>query len=180
MKWQLASLAGPAFAGFLIAGLGVQAAYGLDALTYAVSLALLWRLRPVPPGKRTEGPTLAGIAEGMRYAWGRKDLLGTYLVDTVAMLFAFPMALFPFVADDLGAPWALGLLYTAPFVGSLLMTLTSGWTGQVHRHGRAIFLSAMAWGLAIAAFGLATDIRVALACLVLAGPPTCRAGCSAP
>ena len=50
MKWQLASLAGPAFAGFLIAGLGVSAAYGLDVATYAVSLVLLWRLRPVPPG----------------------------------------------------------------------------------------------------------------------------------
>ena len=176
MKWQLASLAGPAAAGFLIAGLGVSAAYGLDVATYAVSLVLLWRLRPVPSGDRSERPSIATIVEGVRYAWGRKDLLGTYLVDTVAMLFAFPMALFPFVADDLGAPWALGLLYTAPFVGSLLMTLTSGWTSHVHRHGRAIFISAIAWGLGIAAFGLATNIWLALGCLAAAGAADMSSG----
>lgn len=176
MKWQLASLAGPAAAGFLIAGLGVAAAYGLDVATYAVSLALLWRLKPVPPGDGSERPSIAAIVEGVRYAWGRKDLLGTYLVDTVAMLFAFPMALFPFVADDLGAPWALGLLYTAPFVGSLLMTLTSGWTSHVHRHGRAIFISAIAWGLGIAAFGLATNIWIALGCLAAAGAADMSSG----
>ena len=176
MKWQLASLAGPAAAGFLIAGLGVSAAYGLDVATYAVSMALLWRLRPVPPGDGSERPSIAAIVEGVRYAWGRKDLLGTYLVDTVAMLFAFPMALFPFVADDLEAPWALGLLYTAPFAGSLLMTLTSGWTSHVHRHGRAIFVSAIAWGLGIAAFGLATNIWVALGCLAAAGAADMSSG----
>jgi MFS family permease len=176
MKWQLASLAGPALAGFLIAGLGVTAAYGLDVATYALSLSLLWRLRPVPAGERAARSSLAAIAEAARYAWGRKDLLGTYAVDTVAMLFAFPMALFPFVADELGAPWALGLLYTAPFAGSLAMTLTSGWTGHVHRHGRAIFFSAMAWGVGIAAFGLATDIWWALLFLALAGAADMSSG----
>jgi MFS family permease len=134
-----------------------------------VSLLLLWRLRPVPALDAAAKVGLAHIREGLAYAWSRKDLLGTYLVDLSAMLLAFPMALFPFVADELGAPWALGLLYSAPFAGSLLATLTSGWTGHIHRHGRAILIAAGVWGAAVAAFGLADSIWWAIAWLVVAG-----------
>ena len=49
------------------------------------------------------------------------------------------------------------------------MTLTSGWTARVHRHGRAIVYGAGAWGLGIIAFGLANTLWVAVGCLVLAG-----------
>ena len=116
-----------------------------------VALAMM---RPVPPPEGAERPSLRGIGEGLGYAWSRKDLLGTYLVDLSAMFFAFPYALFPFVADALHAPWALGLLYSAGFLGGALATATSGWTRHVHHHGRAIVYASALWGAAIAAFGL--------------------------
>jgi MFS family permease len=169
MKWQIASLAGPALGGLLAATVGAASAYGLDVVSFGISLLLLVRLAAVPPGETAERPSLRRIRDGLSYAISRRDLLGTYFVDIAAMLFAFPIALMPFVADDLGAPWALGLLYTAPFVGSLIVSLTSGWTSAVHRHGRAIVLAAMAWGAAIAAFGFAANIWWALGFLVLAG-----------
>jgi MFS family permease len=116
-----------------------------------------------------ERPSLRHIGEGLRYAWGRKDLLGTYAIDLIAMTFAFPYALFPFLAEDLGGAWTLGLLYSAGAVGSLLVTLTSGWTAQVHRHGRAIVFAAMGWGAAMALVGLSTSLPLVLLFLVLAG-----------
>ena len=85
------------------------------------------------------------------------------------MTFAYPNALFPFMAAELHAPWAVGLMFAAPSAGALAASATSGWTGRVHRHGRAIALAAAAWGLAITGFGLAPDIGEALALLVLAG-----------
>ena len=85
------------------------------------------------------------------------------------MTFAFPFALFPFVAQQFHAPWSLGLLYTAPYVGSLVATLTSGWSSRVHHHGRYIAVAAAAWGLAIALFGLSPTLPLALFFLVLAG-----------
>jgi MFS family permease len=169
LRWQIASLGGPALSGLMIAAWGVESAYLLDVASYAVSLTLLWRLRPVPALDAAARVGLQHVGAGVRYAWSRKDLLGTYLVDIAAMATAMPMALFPFVADDLGAPWALGLLYTAPFLGSLLATLTSGWTAHVHRHGRAIVLAAAAWGVGIALFGLADSLGWALLWLVVAG-----------
>lgn len=60
-------------------------------------------------------------------------------------------------------------MFAAPPVGALGASALSGWTGRVHRHGRAIALAAAGWGLAITAFGLAPDIGIALACLLAAG-----------
>jgi MFS family permease len=95
--------------------------------------------------------------------------MGTYAVDLIAMVFAFPYVLFPFLAEELGAPWALGLLYSAGAVGSLVVTLTSGWTSSIHRHGRAIVLAAMAWGLGIALVGVTPNLWLVLVFLAIAG-----------
>jgi hypothetical protein len=73
------------------------------------------------------------------------------------------------VAAGLHAPWAVGLMFAAPSAGAVAVSATSGWTGQVRCHGRAIALAAAAWGLAITGFGLAPDLGAALALLVVAG-----------
>ena len=86
-----------------------------------------------------------------------------------AMFFGMPMALFPAIAKGYGGPEVLGLLYAAPSAGSIAVTLTSGWTARVHRHGRAIVYGAAAWGVAIVAFGFADALWLAVACLVVAG-----------
>jgi MFS family permease len=85
------------------------------------------------------------------------------------MILAYPNALFPFIAAELHADWAVGLMFAAPSVGAVAVTMVSGWMSQVRRHGLAIAVAAAAWGLLITGFGLAPDIGVALACLVLAG-----------
>jgi MFS family permease len=105
----------------------------------------------------------------VRYAASRQELVGTYLVDMNAMFFGMPMALFPAIAKGYGGAEVLGLLYAAPSAGSIVVTLTSGWTRHVHRHGRAVAFGAAAWGVAIAAFGFADVLWLALACLAIAG-----------
>jgi MFS family permease len=170
LKYQLGGIVGPAIGGLLLSAGGAVTAYGVDALTFVASVALLWGLRSmVAEESDAEQPVLRHIAGGMRYAWGRKDLMGTYAVDLIAMVFAFPYALFPFLAQDLGGVWTLGLLYSAGAVGSLVATLTSGWTRSVHRHGRAIVVAAAIWGLGIALVGVTMSIGWVLLFLVVAG-----------
>ncbi len=169
LRWQFGMIIGPAIGGLIVAWQGVALAYAADVLTFFVSIGLLWRLRPARAGGASESVNWRGIVEGATYAWSRKDLLGTYAVDLVAMIFAFPYAVFPFVADALGAPWSLGLLYTAPTVGALLATLASGWTSQVRHHGRAIICAAIGWGAAVAIFGTLANLWVALLALAFAG-----------
>ncbi len=158
----------PALGG-LLAATSLPLAYGVDVASFVVSLALFVRVAPVPPGEHAGRVDLRSIADGVRYAGSRKDLLGTYVVDVVAMSFAMPQALFPFLADELHAPRALGLLYSAGAVGGVLATLSSGWTRRVHRHGLAIVLAAASFGAAMALAGIAPTLWLVLVCLALAG-----------
>jgi MFS family permease len=85
------------------------------------------------------------------------------------MFFAMPTALIPFWADQLGTPWALGFLYAAGTVGSVLVTLTSGWTKHYRFHGRAVMWAAIGWGAAIALAGTFHSLALVLIFLALAG-----------
>jgi MFS family permease len=85
------------------------------------------------------------------------------------MVLAFPNALFPFMAVEFNAPWALGLLYASMSVGALIASITSGWTSKIHHHGRAIVIAATVWGLAITFTGLAPNIYFVLLGLLVAG-----------
>ncbi|MGW4684694.1 MFS transporter [Streptomyces sp. NPDC004244] len=169
LRYQIGAIAGPALAGLVVAYAGYAAAYAVTVVGFAVSVALCTRLAPAPPAPGAQRPSLRGIAEGARYAWSRPVLLGTYAVDLAAMLFAFPHTLFPFLADELDAVWALGLMYSAGAVGSLLLGVTSGWTSRVRRHGLFVVCGAAVWGAAVAGAGWSTDIRVVLLCLAVAG-----------
>ena len=144
---NMASLAGPALAGLLIAAAGPdrhlrRRRRELRGLAASSSTRCARRRRRPTPSRRR----WRTIREGLRYATSRQDLVGTYLVDMNAMFFGMPMALFPAIAKGYGGPEVLGLLYAAPSAGSIVVTLTSGWTARVHRHGRAVVFGAGAVG----------------------------------
>jgi MFS family permease len=169
LRWQMGMIAGPSLAGVLISIFGVSAGFILDIATYFLSLIILIRVKSVPPIEISENPSFSSLVAGVKYATSRKDLMGTYLVDLAAMFFAMPTALFPFWAEQVGAPWALGLFYAAGTIGSILVTVTSGWVKNYTKHGRAIFLAALGWGVAITFAGLANNLALILLFLILAG-----------
>ena len=169
LRWQMGMIAGPSLAGVLISIFGVSAGFILDIATYFLSLIILIRVKSVPPIEISENPSFSSLVAGVKYATSRKDLMGTYLVDLAAMFFAMPTALFPFWAEQVGAPWALGLFYAAGTIGSILVTVTSGWVKNYTKHGRAIFLAALGWGVAITLAGLANNLALILLFLILAG-----------
>jgi MFS family permease len=175
---NISVLLGSSLGGVLAVTPGPWVVYALDAAGFAVSFVLLSRLPKLPPEPVTgsgapegdkPGPAVREILVGMRYAVSRKDLLGSYLADLSAMIFAYPNALFPFMAVILHAPWATGLMFAVPSVGAFAVSATSGWMGQVRRHGLAIAISAALWGAAMAGFGLSPNIYLALGFLTLAG-----------
>jgi MFS family permease len=168
-RWTVGGVAGPAVAGLVVAYAGLGWAYGADLVTFVVSVALVVGIAPSPASHEAARPSLRSVAEGARYAWSRKELLGTYAVDLAAMFLAMPLAVLPFLADELDADWALGLMYAAVPAGALLVSLVSGWTSRVRRHGRMVVLSAALWGLAIAAAGAVANVWLVLLFLAVAG-----------
>ncbi len=172
-----ASIAGPAIGGVLVAGPGAVSAYALDAATFALSGLLLWRLSPLPvAGRREPKGVTSHIADGLRYAWRRDELRGSYLTDLAAMVFVYPYALLPFLAKELDARWAVGLLISAAAVGGLLASATSGWVTRVTRYGCAILCAAAAWGTAVGLLGVVSSLPLALLCLGLAGAADALSG----
>jgi MFS family permease len=169
MRGTVGMIAGPALGGVLISTIGLASTYAFDIVSFAFSLAILARMKAVPPPPEAQRPSLRGIGEGIRFARSRPELMGTYLVDINAMFFGMPNALFPAIAASYGGAKVLGLLYAAPAAGSFLATLTSGWAGRIHRHGLAILWAAGGWGVAIVLFGLVHNLWLALLFLGLAG-----------
>ncbi len=169
LRWQTGVITGPAIAGVLLATSGTGTAYLVDVATFAISIVFILKVKSVKPIEKNLAPTISAMREGIKYATSRKDLLGTYLVDIAAMFFAIPNALFPFWADQLDATWALGLFYAAGTIGSLIVTLTSGWVKNYHFHGRAVFLAALGWGAAITLAGISNSLILILFFLALAG-----------
>jgi MFS family permease len=167
---QVGMLAGPTLGGVLVASAGASWAYAVDTCALVVATVMFGAMRPYPHAGETPRPSLRSIGEGLRYAVRRRDLLGTYVVDMVAMFMAMPVVLFPALAQHVFSdPQVLGLLYTAETVGALLATATSGWSSRVQHHGRAVVIAAAAYGAFVALAGLAPTVWWALAALTLAG-----------
>jgi MFS family permease len=169
LRYQFGVIVGPTLGGLIIATFSVTAGFAVDIVTFVISLFFLSRVGSVPALMTHDKPSLAALFEGIRYALSRQDLLGTYLIDLAAMFFAMPSALFPFWADQLHAPRALGLLYAAGVVGAFFVTMTSGWINHFRFHGRAIIFAAVGWGIAITLAGVMHSLPWVLLFLALAG-----------
>ena len=165
-----AMVAGPLAAGVLVASAGVGAAYAVDALAFGLVLWATLRLPSVPPTNGGQRAGLRDIKDGLVFIAASPVLLLSFAVDIAAMVLAMPRALFPQVAAErFGGEAAIGWLFSAIAIGSVLAGLTSGWIGRVRRQGLALVLAVVVWGLAVGAAGLAHSLWLAVALLALGG-----------
>jgi len=168
---SLGSVVAPALAGVLIKTVGITGAYAVGVAGFSCSLAAFWLLPSITPIGGGEPPGIRSLIEGFRFLIHQRVILGCFLIDTVAMVFGMPSALFPAIALvrlHAGAA-VVGYLYAAPAAGALIAALFSGWFGHVRRQGVVIVVAATLWGVAIALFGFATSLWLALLLLAFAG-----------
>jgi MFS family permease len=168
IRYTVGAIVSPAIAGIIATQLSLSVAYSIDLVTFAASLAAVFMIRAVPSPENAERPSWESVKKGWKYALGRQDLLGTYLIDIAAMFFAMPQALYPALATMYG-PQYVGFFPAALAAGALIASLTSGWTRNIHRHGLMVTVAAVLWGVAIIFFGLANSIAPALLFLGAAG-----------
>lgn len=166
---------GPMAAGALMPVLGLPVLYLLDTIALVLTMYTVWRLPALPPlsGQvRTAG--LRDVLDGFRYMAAQKVLLASFVLDIIAMVAGMPRALFPEMAertfgDPHGGGMALGWLFAAIPIGSVVCGLFSGWLGRVRRQGVAVVVSICAWGLCVAGFGLSGSLWLAVVFLALGG-----------
>ena len=169
--FQLGTVIGPAISGQLIDHLGLPWVYGIDAITFVLSMVAVFVMAPLPPATGARRPGVGSIMEGLRYLRGRQVIQGAYLIDINAMVFGMPRALFPALAQNVfgGGAATLGYLYAAPGVGALLGAVTTGWVTGIRRQGRAVVVAVVVWGVAITVFGFVDSLPIALVLLAVAG-----------
>lgn len=169
IRYYIASIIGPSVGGLLAVSVGASWVYALNLVTFTFSLGLLFTLRvTVATGKFDDGD-MAALWSGLRYTFSRPDIIGTYVIDLLAMILAFPVVMLPFVAQRFHESYALALLYCGLPVGALTATLTSNWTRRIHRYGRAVVVAAALWGLGIALFGYSSTLWLVLLGLAIGG-----------
>jgi len=172
LSYNGGSVIGPALAGVLIGTIGIAGAFAVDVATYAVSLTMLRRIRPLPPLGDAGRTSLRAIREGLRFVRVRRLILSTFAIDFNAMVFGSPRTLYPVLALDVfgNGPLGLGLLTAAPAAGAFAAILLSGGVSRFRRIGRGILVAVAAWGGAILLFGLSTSFfALALLFLAIAG-----------
>jgi MFS family permease len=170
-SFNLGFTVGPLLGGVVIGWLGLSAAYLVDCVTFTAALYALWRLPPVPPEGEVRRAGLQSVLEGLRYLRTRPNVLMTFLVDLCAMVLAQPRALFPAIAGGFygGGTRTVGLLAASPAIGSLVAVVFSGPLGRVRRQGLAILVCVVAYGAAVAAFGLTRTLWLGVVFLALSG-----------
>lgn len=169
LRYSLGAIAGPSLAGLIIAQFGISAAYFIDVITFLVALFFLSKIKfNENPEKQEKNPVEQAI-EGLRFSISKPELIGTYLIDIVAMVFAFPVALFPALSEQFGGAKSAGVLYSSMAVGALVMTLFSGWTQKINSHGRMVVIAASLWAVFICCVGFSDSLWVCFAFLALAG-----------
>ena len=167
---NLASVVGPAVAGVLIETVGFSTTYALALASAGAAAWSVFLLPSLAPLGEAAALTVRSLLDGFRYLRAQPVILGFFLIDTAAMIFGMPNALFPALADRVFSdPATVGYLFAAPAVGALAASALSGWAGRMRRQGVAIVVAASGWGVAIAAFGFAGSLWLALLLLAVAG-----------
>jgi MFS family permease len=176
-------IVGPAIAGVLVATVGVQWTYTIDAILFVAAFTGVLTLPPIKPEGATGLRGIAGIVEGLRFLRGAANIRLSFLVDLVAMTFGMPRVIMPAVGALVigGGAVTVGILSAAYAAGTLILGVFSGRLGGVRFHGRAIRRAITVFGAFMLGFGvvlLVTGTRpeaplnvpaLIAACIMLAG-----------
>jgi MFS family permease len=170
--WQLASVLGPALAGFSISWIGVHWSMCVIFGFSVLALIFLFRIsrKPIMNPKIGE-PVFQSLREGLKFVFGTKAIFGALTLDMIAVLFGGAVALLPIYAQDIlhvGAE-GFGILRAAPAVGAALMMLGSTRFPLHKNAGKKLLLAVFGFGICIIVFGLSTSFWLSVIALFLSG-----------
>ena len=170
--WQMASILGPAVAGFTINWIGIHWSLCIVFVLVMVALILgtLISKKPVLNPKIGE-PVLESLKEGVRFVFSTKAILGALSLDMIAVLFGGAVALLPVFAQDIlkvGSE-GFGILRAAPAVGAFLTMLITAYIPISRKAGLKLLVAVFGFGISIIVFGLSTIFWVSVVALFFSG-----------
>ncbi len=167
---QVASVAGPALGGFIVA-FSVPSAYVVCAAGSLAFLLLMTRIQlttAAPDPAPASWDTLIG---GLRFVCRTRLILAAISLDMLAVLFGGAVYLLPIYAEDILAVGAhgYGWLNAAPAAGAFCMALFLAHRPPMRRAGRNLLLAVAGFGAATIVFGFSRLFGLSLVMLFLTG-----------
>lgn len=171
-SWQLASIIGPALAGFMIWILNdVPVIYLFDAVAGIIFLVLISMIKGRELALSRKATTRESLLEGIRFIRDTKVILAAITLDMFAVLLGGAVTLLPVYATDIlqvGAQ-GLGLMRAAPSIGAVIVAMLLAHMPPFKRAGRTLLLAVAGFGLATIVFGLSTSFWLSMFMLALLG-----------
>lgn len=170
--WQMATVLGPAFAGFTISWIGVHWSLCIIFGLIIMSLIILLQIpeKPVLNPKIGE-PVIQSLKEGIRFVYKTKAILGALTLDMIAVLFGGAIALLPIYAQDIlkvGSE-GFGVLRAAPAVGAFLTMLITAYIPITRKAGLKLLTAVFGFGICIIVFGISSIFWISVVALFLSG-----------
>ncbi len=173
--FNIATIGGPAIAGFLLAESGPAVIYAINAISFLAVIAALLLMRasgsPELQTERRNALSFAALKEGLRFVWRTPIIVQTMTLDFAATFFASATLLLPIFAQErlhVGAR-GYGFLAAAPAIGSVLTALVMARLGSFRRQGRLVVSAVAVFGVATALFGISTVYWFSLLMLAVTG-----------
>ncbi len=170
IAWQSAAVIGPSAAGFLLAR-DPALPYWVGSGLLVIGIVAVLAIRPIPLPAIAKDPPLRQIADGARFVWHERFLLGCVTLDLFAVLLGGATAMLPAFAYDVlhVGDEGLGLLRAAPALGAVFVALFLSFFPLRRNVGAKMLWSVAVFGLATLVFGLSTSFPLSLAMLTLLG-----------
>lgn len=170
--FEIATVAGPALGGFLIAYVGIPSVYALGSALELFFLLALGRVTYFqPPQRATIRRTWRDVLAGADFIWRKKVILGASSLDLFAVLLGGATALLPVYADQIlhVGPIGFGWLRAAPSIGAFAMAMWIAHRAPLSRPGLALLWSVVGFGVAIVVFGFSRLFWLSLLALFFTG-----------
>ena len=171
-SWQVGAVSGPALAGLLYGMIGVTPTFSSMLGCFVLAWLCISLLSPKPPepGPREES-VWQSISQGFRFVRNSREILGTISLDLFAVFFGGATALLPYFADVVlkTGPQGLGLLRSAPAIGSLAVLGLVTFRPLNRQQGRLMLISVAGFGAMIILFGLSRMFWLSLFALFMSG-----------
>lgn len=178
MVQNVSRIMGPAAFGMMMALWGVGS--GLIALTLLQATALMVTMmissqtRQVRLQKGKGESTLRQIAEGFKYSWADKRLLGLIVISTIPSLLVYPYIPFLKVVSeqvlDRGTA-GFGWLSSMMGYGSLIGLFFLAYLGTARHRGRIMIACFILYAALLVGFAASSNFYLSLSILALAGIP---------
>lgn len=172
---NLATLVGPALGGFLYGVFdrrgSVEHVFQICAGLFAIATLLLMFLPRGSAGAGRASIGLRAVADGARYVWSNKPVLGALSLDLFAVLLGGAVALLPVYTKKIlhAGPEELGFLRSASSLGAIAVAVWLTAFPLKRKAGPIMFGSVLVFGLATVVFGVSTWVPLSVAALFIVG-----------